>query len=129
MTVPHLTLRVLGDTFAIIRLEPRTALPNWAINSRFSSITRTPEELSIVCSQADVPADISDSPGWRCFEVQGPLDFALTGILASLSSALAQAGISIFAVSTYDTDYILVKQERLKDAVNTLTAAGHFVKS
>ncbi len=124
----HLTLTVLPDILAICRLEPQAPIPAWGVNSRFSSITRTPIELSIVCPQASVPAGIPCEKDWRCLQVQGPLDFTLTGILASLSSVLAQAGISIFGISTFDTDYILVKQKKLESAIQALSAAGHLVR-
>ncbi len=129
MAEPHLTISLLNESFAICRLEPQAAVPTWAVHPRFSSVTRTPTELSIVCPQSDVPPGIPCEKDWRCFQVQGPLDFALTGILASLSSALARAGISIFAISTYETDYILVKQERLNDATRTLRATGHLIQT
>lgn len=123
----RLTLAVLKDTFAICRLEPKSAIPAWAVNSTFSSITRTPEELSIVCRESDVPEGFSCETGWRCLQVEGPLDFALTGILASLATTLAEAGIAIFAISAFSTDYILVKQGDLTRAVQALTEAGHVI--
>jgi hypothetical protein len=88
-------------------------------------VTRTPTELSIVCREDSVPAGILANRGWRAIAVAGTLDFALTGVLASLVSPLAAAGVSIFAVSTYDTDYVLVKKNTLDRAVAALSAAGH----
>jgi hypothetical protein len=88
-------------------------------------VTRTPSELSIVCREDAVPAGILANRGWRAIAVDGKLDFALTGILASLASPLAAAGVSIFAISTYDTDYVLVKQDTLERAIATLVGAGH----
>jgi hypothetical protein len=129
MNATRLALTVLNDTFAICRLEPNAAIPVWAVNSTLSSITRTPDELSVVCRQGDVPEGITCEKGWRCLRVQGPLDFALTGILASLATTLAEGGISIFAISTFDTDYILVKQHDLPRAIQALSGAGHVVKS
>ncbi len=128
MTEHHLNLTLLNDTFAVCRLEPQAALPPWAVNSAFSSITRTPDELSIVCLQTDVPAEIVSEKDWRCLQVQGPLAFAETGILASLASTLAQAGVSLFALSTFDTDYILLKQNDLLRAIQSLSRAGHVVQ-
>lgn len=127
MVTAKLTLSVLPDVFAVCRLDPTLPIPAWSLQS-FLSITRTEEELSIVCPQANVPTDaqISNFEGdWRCLKVNGPLDFALTGILAAIAVPLAEAGISIFAISTYDTDYILVRQPDLDRAIQTLLQAGH----
>jgi hypothetical protein len=85
------------------------------------------DELSVVCQEELVPANIRAENGWRGLKVEGPLDFALTGILAGLASALAQAGVSLFAISTFDTDYILVKEKDLAKAIRALEQAGHRV--
>ncbi len=127
MNESPLTLTVLDDTFAVCRLDPNESTPAWAINTTFTSITRTTDELSIVCRQGDVPSGITCEKGWRCLKIQGPLDFALTGILASLASILAQGHVSIFAISSFDTDYILVKENDLARAIQSLSAAGHTV--
>jgi len=124
-----LTLSSLPDLLAICKLSSRHKIPDWATRSRFSSITRSPDELSIVCAQADVPAGVDCEPDWRCLKVDGPLDFALTGILAALSTVLAGAGISIFALSTYETDYLLVKAEKLAQAIQVLEAAGYRIRA
>ena len=120
-----LTLSVLPNTLAICRLGASAPIPNWAAN--FFSVTRTDDELSIVCPQRDVPTGIQCERDWRGMKVEGPLDFALTGILAALAAPLAQAGISIFAISTFDTDYVLVKEANLGHAVTVLSQAGHQV--
>ena len=120
-----LTLTVLTAPLAVCRLAPGEPLPAWALLGEFFSVTRTTDELSIVCPQALVPAQVQAERGWRALKVAGPLDFALTGILASLAGALAKAGISIFAISTYDTDYVLVKAETLERACDLLRAQGH----
>ena len=124
-----LTLFILPEHLAVCRLEANAAVPSWASNGRFFSITRTIDELSIVCEQANVPVHIQSEPNWRCLKVAGPLDFALTGILASLAVPLAAATISIFAVSTYDTDYLLVQADDLDEAINILRDQGHHVRS
>lgn len=121
-------LSILQDRLSICRLRQSEAVPYWATAGGFFSITRTAEELSIVCSEALVPPGIQVESGWRGLKVEGPLDFALTGILAGLSGVLAQAGISLFAISTYDTDYILVKEKDLEKAVETLVQAGYLCK-
>lgn len=123
----QLQLEVLDRAYAVYRLPPGSALPDGVWNGAFFSLTQTDEELSIVCdSTIPVAADRAE-PGWSCLKVIGPLDFALTGILANLASLLAQEGVSIFAVSTYDTDYILVKADRLSQAVEALRRGGHTV--
>jgi hypothetical protein len=123
-----LTLSVLPDVFAICRLDSDAAMPGWATAGGFFSITRTQDELSIVCLQDAVPAGVRCESGWRCLKVEGPLALTLIGILASLTSALAQAGINLFAVSTYDTDYLLVQEDKLERAILALSEAGHTIQ-
>ena len=113
--------------YAVCRLAAGAEFPGWAGRSGFSSITRTPNELSIVCATDDVPADAEAERGFRGFAVRGPLDFSLVGIVAALSSPLAAAGISIFVVSTYDTDYLFVREADLDRASAALRTAGHTV--
>ncbi|MBP7334595.1 ACT domain-containing protein [Niveispirillum sp.] len=125
--MPSLPLTLLSDVLAVCRLVPDAPLPAWAAGPGFVSITRTDEELSIVVRQDRVPANVAAVGPWRALKVQGPLDFALTGILAALTAPLAQAGISLFAIATYDTDYILVREETLQAAINALRTAGHRV--
>jgi hypothetical protein len=127
MNTFQLILSVLPDTFALCRLNNNAQIPEWALAGKFFSITRTLDELSIVCPQDHVPEEIQCEKGWRCLKVEGRLDLSLTGILASLAVPLAQAGISIFAVSTYETDYILVKEIVLEKVVAVLIQAGHQV--
>ncbi len=124
--MPHaLTLSTLPDTLAICRLDPAAPIPSWVTTRDFVSITRTRDELSIVCAQRDVPAGVQCERDWSALKVEGKLDFSLTGILASLVAPLADASISIFAISTYDTDYLLVQETDLPRAVQVLSAAGH----
>ena len=120
-----LTLSLLPDAHAICRLEPDASIPDWANAGGFISITRTSDELSIVCLEANVPEGVKADRGWRCFKVEGPLDLSLTGVLASLANPLAEARINIFAVSTFDTDYLLVKEEKLMRAAEVLIRSGH----
>ena len=121
-----LTLPVLPVTLAVCRLYASAQIPDWAGN--LFSITRTHDELSIVCPQRDVPAGIQCERDWRVLKVAGPLDFTLTGVLVALAAPLAQAGISIFAISTFDTDYVLGKEAKLESAVAVLSQAGHHVR-
>ena len=120
-------MRVLVDRLAVCRLSSRADIPDWARPAELLSITRTQSELSIVCSQRFLPSDVQAERDWRAFEVKGPLDFNLVGVLAGLATTLAQAGISIFALSTYDTDYLLVKDADFERAALALTAAGHTI--
>ena len=127
MTTPTLTLDLLDDELAVCRLPIDAPAPNWAWSGELTSITSTDEELSLVCAADSVPIDVTHTAGWRAFKVRGPLDFSLVGILAGISGALANAGVSIFAISTYDTDYILVRGTQLEAAVTALCTAGYEV--
>jgi uncharacterized protein len=117
---------VLAGTFAVCRLAPEAEVPAWAWRDRsLLSITYTQEELSIVCPASAVPAGVQAEQPWSALKVEGPLDFSLTGILSALAAPLAEAGISIFALSTYDTDYLLVKESQLTRACQVLRESGH----
>ena len=123
-----LTLSILPDLLAICRLSPAEDVPEWAMIGEFVSITHTSDELSIVCDAENVPPDVKADRDWRALKVAGPLDLALTGILASLADPLAQTRINIFAISTFDTDYLLVKEYNLLQARDVLQQAGHIVE-
>jgi hypothetical protein len=120
-------IAVLPGRFAVCRLAAGAPIPEWAKGGPFVSITRTADELSIVCLQESMPPDAQAERDFRAFKVEGPLDFSLTGLLANLSGALAAAGISLFAVSTFDTDYMLVRDADLERAISALTA-GHQIE-
>lgn len=124
-----LTLRVLADRFAICRLPAGASLPEWAMGGVIRSITWTDDETSLLCVESAVPDDVQANRGWRALKVVGPLDFSLTGILSGLAHPLAAAQISIFALSTYDTDYVLVKDPSLVAAVQVLSQCGHCVQA
>jgi hypothetical protein len=126
-TAHKLTVVPLDGSFAVCRLAPDAPLPAWASGSAFVSITRTADELCVVCRQEAVPAHVRSEPGWRCLRVAGTFDFSLVGVLASLLDPLADAGISVFVVSTFDTDYLLVKEPDLQRCVAVLRRAGHTV--
>lgn len=120
-----LTLSLLDQTFTIHRLEPNAKIPETALRSSFFAITHTDEELSLVLPDSvKIESDRSD-PGWACFKVQGPLDFGLVGILAGITSVLAEAKIAVFALSTFDTDYILVKRKQVQAAQEALASEGY----
>ena len=123
----NLALDLLNDRFAISRLHPESAIPGWVYSSPFFSVTRSDSELSVVCCESVLPPGLPAERGFRCLRVRGPLDFSETGILESLARPLAEAEVSIFALSTYDTDYILVPHESLETAIDSLTNAGHVV--
>jgi hypothetical protein len=126
---PRMNLSLSKDRLTVCQLPADAPLPSWVANANgFISITRTTEELSIVCPETLAPRDAKQESGWRAFKVEGPLDFALTGILAALLDPLAKAGISIFAISTFNTDYILVKADKVEAATQALRAAGHVVR-
>ncbi len=121
-----MNLTLLPETYAVCQLPADAAIPAWASGpGAFLSITRTAEELSLACPAAGVPPGVKQEGPWRAFKVEGPLDFALTGVLASLATPLTQAGVSLFAVATYNTDYVLVKTDKLPAATAALRAAGH----
>jgi hypothetical protein len=113
VTAPGLRLRETPWRLAICRFSPDDALPAWVLHdgATFWSITRTPSELSVVCPEEDLPPSVTEKVerDWRAFEVQGPLPFGLTGVVSGLTSPLAAAGIPVFVLSTFDTDYVLVK--------------------
>lgn len=123
-----LTLTVFPERYAISRLDANAGVPDWSAKGAFVSISRTPDELSIVCLESSVPAGTTCEPGWRVLKCEGPLDSALTGIVASLAEPLADAGVPIFPIATHDTDYILVKESHLETAIRALTGYGHAVR-
>ncbi len=128
MAFHQLSLIVLDDTYAICRLSHDSSIPSWASAGKFFTITRTSDELSIVCPQSAVPDGVQCERDWRCLRVAGTMPFSTVGVLASLAAPLAEAGISIFAVSTFDTDYLLVKEGDFEKAVDVLRRAGHAVR-
>jgi hypothetical protein len=121
------TLMVEAGEYAVCQLESGEPLPAWLPDSPFWTVTRADDELSIICPAEHVPLDTSHEGGWRLLRLQGPFPFDLTGILASVLAPLAGAGVGILAVSTFNTDYILVKDASLSAAVSALRAAGHEV--
>ena len=123
-----LRLSVLDERLAVCRLEAGSEIPPWATGAPFFCVTRTPDELSIVCPEACVPAGITREPGWRAFKVEGPLDFGLVGVLSSVAAPLAESEVGILAIATYDTDYVLVQASQLDIAVAALRERGHEVR-
>jgi len=122
-----LTLTLFSDRYAICRLDPNADVPPWSASGQFVSVSRTPDELSVVCPEANLPYGVACESGWRILKCEGPLDYSLPGIIASLAEPLADAGVPIFPIATCDTDYILVKEQHLETAINALTGYGHAV--
>jgi hypothetical protein len=123
----HLPLLFLDGTFAICKLDAKAIIPAWATTGQFFSITHTADELSVVCRQDAVPEGVTCERGWRCLRVAGTMPFSVVGILASLTAPLVGAGISAFAISTFDTDYLLVKEDDFGKAITALEQAGHSI--
>jgi hypothetical protein len=115
-----LLLTLLKEKFGVCQLNPTRDAPDWSINPYFQSITRTPDELSVVCLENDIPSPIKAVKDWRCFKVKGPLDFSQTGILSSLTQPLAENNIPVFVISTYNTDYLFVKNADINECINLL---------
>jgi hypothetical protein len=126
----NLKFRVLAERLAVCRLASDARVPAWALDGAFFCLVRTHEELSIVCTEEVCTEDrmaggLSLERGWRALKLEGPFPFSMTGVLASFAQPLAEAKIPIFAISTFDTDYVLVKCGNLEQAVVALAAAGH----
>ncbi|MBS7526040.1 ACT domain-containing protein [Fusibacter paucivorans] len=128
MQAMSLKLKLMSEPLSVCRLDTNSELPVWALKDPFFSITKTADELSVVCSQSSVPEGILCETDWCSLKVMGPLDFSLIGILSKISDVLAKASISIFAVSTYDTDYIMLKATNLEAAVAALSHDGILVE-
>ncbi len=121
----HLKFRQLAGKFAVCRMSSDAPIPAEIPPASFVSITRTEEELSIVCSIDHAPQDAKCEAPWSCFKLEGPFPFQLTGVLASFLDPLAEGGVPIFAVSTFDTDYVFVKEQLTETALKVLRDAGH----
>jgi uncharacterized protein len=120
-----LKFRWLPGAYAIVRLAPDASVPGWATKGEFTSITRTADELSIVCPTDNLPHDVDSQHRWICLKLEGPFAFSQTGVLLSFIEPLSWNGIPIFAISTYDTDYVLIEEEWAGAAIGALQQAGH----
>ncbi len=120
-----LKFRRASDSYAIVRLDPNAPIPGWATRGEFTSITRTADELSIVCPAQNIPPDVDPGLRWICLKLEGPFPFAQTGVLLSFIEPLSNNGVPIFAISTYDTDYVLIQEEFMDRALDMLQRAGH----
>lgn len=115
----------MPQKLSVTRLEAGESLPEWVFQSGFYSVTRSPDELSIFCETRVMPTEFKQVPGWRALRVAGQLDLQLPGVISQLALPLASRQISIFSISTHDTDYILLQEDRLEDAIYVLQKAGH----
>ncbi len=125
---PERSLIVLPQRFAVCRLSGDAPIPSWAADQGFFSITRTADELSVVCCQDSVPEGIPCERGWRCLRVAGTMPFSTVGVVAGLTRPLADAGIGIFIVSTFDTDYLLAKETDWAKALEELRRHGYAIR-
>jgi uncharacterized protein len=124
-----MSLTLLPDAMAISRLDAAAPLPAWAVDAPWWSITRTGDELSVVCAEVHVPAGVAASRGWRALKFDGPLPLDQTGILASVTAPLAAARVSVFALATFSTDFVLIPAAQQPAAIDALERAGHAVRS
>jgi hypothetical protein len=124
MTSNRFPLILLDGRMAVCRLAPDAPVPAWADGAPFSCVMRTAEELSIVCAEDGVPADVKAEHGWRALQLEGPVPFTTVGVISGLTTPLATQGIGVFVLSTFDTDYLLVKESNLARASKALAGAG-----
>jgi hypothetical protein len=125
----QLTLSLFEGCLAVCRLPSSSTVPTWAFaKGPLNSITRSEKELSVICAETAVPSGVRCERGWRVMKVENTLNFALTGILVSLADPLADAGVSIFTVSTFDSQYLMVKEASIEVALKILVNAGHEVQ-
>jgi hypothetical protein len=127
---PILTLDLLEGDFVICRLSPSPSLPSWAFAGPFISITKTNDELSIITiDDHRLPKDIQCERNWKCLKFKGPFPFDMTGVLSSVLNPLAKADVGILAISTFDTDYVLIKDKNLQTAIDVLKQNGHTINA
>ncbi len=122
-----LELTLLRERFAVCRLAPDATTPLWAAGGNFYSVTRTAEELSVIVEESRLPTGVTSQPGWRVFQVRGLFAFSEIGVLASLTGPLAAKDVGVFVISTFDTDYLLVSEKQLANAITALEQAGHTI--
>lgn len=126
MTI-QLKLNLMRGLYGITQMDPNQPVPRWAMIGSFYSVTKTNDELSIVCTEENVPLDVTCERSWRIFKLEGPFAFTEVGILKTVTSVLSNQSIGVFAISTFDTDYVLVKQKDFNHAMDALRYAGHKV--
>lgn len=124
-----LSLKLLEGKFALCQLPPDDFIPGWAWAGELACVAATPQELSVLCAEKAAPSEVASQKGWRVLEVEGPLDPNTVGVIARISSALAEAAIPLCVISTYGTDYFLVKDEDLRRALEVLEGEGNKIRS
>ena len=124
----QLQLSVLKDKYGICTLPNTAPIPDWALTQSLASITRTEKELTIVCRLEILPSQYQSDLNWRCFKIDGSFDLNQICVISSISSPLAHAGISIYVISTYDTDYFLIQEQNLEQTISVLSNSGHYIK-
>ena len=124
----QLQLSLLKDKYGICTLPNTAPIPDWALTQSLASITRTEKELTIVCRLEILPSQYQSGLNWRCFKIDGSFDLNQIGVMTSISSPLADAGISIYVISTYDTDYFLIQEHNLEKTISVLSNSGHYIK-
>ncbi len=124
----QLQLSLLKDKYGICTLPNTAPIPDWALTQSLASITRTEKELTIVCRLEILPSQYQSDLNWRCFKIDGSFDLNQIGVISSISSPLADAGISIYVISTYDTDYFLIQEQNLEKTISVLSNSGHYIK-
>lgn len=122
------SLVLLENVFAVSKLPPDSEIPSWVDGEILTAIIRTKNELSIVCDESYVPKVVLSERGWKALEVVGPLEFSIVGLMADITTSLSEVGVSVFVLSTYDTDYILLKQDQLDKAIHALKQAGYSIR-
>ena len=123
----QLQLSLLKDKYGICTLPNTAPIPDWALTQSLASITRTEKELTIVCRLEILPSQYQSDLNWRCFKIDGSFDLNQIGVISSISSPLADAGISIYVISTYDTDYFLIQEQNLEKTISVLSSSGHYI--
>ncbi|WP_415717111.1 ACT domain-containing protein [Maridesulfovibrio sp.] len=121
-------LKLLPPSFTICKLSPKETIPDWAIQSEYFFLAKTSDELSIICSGKDIPEEVKGDKGWRCFRVDGDLEFDQIGVVASVSAPIANAGISLFLVSTHDRDYVFVHKDNLTQSIQIYQEHGFAIE-
>ncbi len=121
------SLFLLKGLFAVCRLDKKASVPDWAVSKHFFSVTRTDDELSVVCPQEGIPEGVDCEPGWRCLKIESPFEFDLSGAISSVAALLAEADVLMFMIATQDSDYLMIKEYDLERTISVVAQAGYQV--